>query len=165
MGFTCWLCQNSCGNWLFIVFFFPWKIVIFHSYVELPEGMVKTNGKVHIVQKSLGKSRRSSDQPTCKGHSFKVTEASWRGHRINMFMWIYHPQNRGWEGKYQGLRKLWMSFLFLCKSAQGSIVVIWINMWGKIIGLNHGLDVFFQPFKDARNVETSSVQTNQRNLW
>ena len=81
-----------------------------------------------------------------------------------MFMWIYHPQNRGWEGKYQGLRKLWMSFLFLCKSAQGSIVVIWINMWGKIIGLNHGLDVFFQPFKDARNVETSSVQTNQCNL-
>ena len=33
-----WLCQNSCWKWPFIVDF-PIKIVIFHSYVKLPEGM------------------------------------------------------------------------------------------------------------------------------
>ena len=38
---TLWLCQNSYWTWPFIVSFpvFPSKMVIFHSYVKLPEGM------------------------------------------------------------------------------------------------------------------------------
>ena len=37
IGYTLWLCQNSYWKWALIVDF-PWKMVISHSYVSLPEG-------------------------------------------------------------------------------------------------------------------------------
>ena len=36
--FTLWLCQNSYWKWPFISWVFPLKMVIFNSYVSLPEG-------------------------------------------------------------------------------------------------------------------------------
>ena len=39
---TLWLCQNSYWKWPFIVDF-PFNVVIFHSYVSLPEAIAKWN--------------------------------------------------------------------------------------------------------------------------
>ena len=39
-GCTLWLCQNSYWKWPFIVSFSIKQIVIFHSYVSLPEGNI-----------------------------------------------------------------------------------------------------------------------------
>ena len=36
---TLWLCQNSYWKWPFSSWIFPLKMVIFHSYVSLPEGI------------------------------------------------------------------------------------------------------------------------------
>jgi hypothetical protein len=36
---TLWLCQNSYWKWPLIVDFSSYKMVIFHSYVSLPEGI------------------------------------------------------------------------------------------------------------------------------
>ena len=45
---TLWLCRNSYGKWSFIVDF-PLKMVIFHSYVKLPEGTGKGGFDQHKV--------------------------------------------------------------------------------------------------------------------
>ena len=53
MGFTLWLCQNSYGiDGPFIDGLPNLKLVIFHSYVKLPEGM----GKCWMVEEDFDSS-------------------------------------------------------------------------------------------------------------
>ena len=44
--FTLWLCQNSYWKWWFSSWIFPLRMVMFHSYVKLPEGSFPSSREV-----------------------------------------------------------------------------------------------------------------------
>ena len=91
---TLWLCQNSYWKWPFIVF--PLKMVIFHSYVSLPEGRSSSSFPQReyvwiLIPVCLWV--LWSSHTTITGFLLHIS-FFWRsGHSVRSHRWCLSPQN------------------------------------------------------------------------